>query len=130
MDDSRNSTYCPRSEHQPAALAKRWKRSYRRRQKPVKRRRRKSSESVESTTPYAKTYSVKWKSGEGAKRIDKPYIVRTPAQRSELRLVSSGFSAECFCATAPVSLLLCPHAAHLFQSSVFNQRHLLLSLFH
>src|SRR6185369_5512374 len=103
MDDPRNSTYCPRSEHQrAAALAKRWKRSYRRRKKSVKRRRLKSSEPVESATRYAKTYSVEWKSREGAKRIDKPYIVRTPAQRSEPRLVSCSFRTQCFCATAPV----------------------------
>src|SRR6185295_14202284 len=107
-------------EHQPPVLAKRWKRSYRRREKSIERRRLNSSEPVKSATPYAKTNAVEWKEPrEPAKRIGKPHIVRTPAQRSELCFVGCGFGAECFRATAPVSFFLRAHAAHLFQGAIF-----------
>src|ERR1044072_7112839 len=109
------SSYPPWLKHEPSRIRpKCWERSYRRRQKSVKRRRLKPSEPVESAACYPKTNAAVEKSGERPESIYKPDIVRTTTS------VGRCLSACCFRTHAPVSFLLRAHAANLFQRSVVN----------
>jgi hypothetical protein len=61
-------TYSRRPEHRSPEIRKSWKRSYRRREKPIKRRRSKSSEPAKAAVAESKTHIVRrekpWKPAE------------------------------------------------------------------
>src|SRR6185369_4607478 len=80
-------TYSRRPEHRSAEIRKSWKWSYRRRQKPIKRRRSKSSEPAKPAITESKTHIVGGeKPWEPAERRIGPLQIFRPLAESELRL--------------------------------------------
>jgi len=104
-------------EHRPAPILKCWERSYRRRQKTVKRRRLKSSEPAKpAIRDSSKSETVK-RQKAAADRVGPRDVRRTLAEPS---FVGCCLGPRCLGPTAPVSLFLLAHSAYLFQCAVFN----------